>query len=674
MLALILILSCTAIFANATDNELVSGTLELELLSHGDIPTLTSISSDEASLFAQTREECLYELVKTGMQNCETSIELAGIATAGYPKYSTNNPGDVEELRKVIGIVINRNPELFYVDYLWGYSSYQNTGEIVSINPKYIYSNETTPTLEQAIVEYDAYISEVVDLVPASFTEFEKVLFVNDYFAKRFSYDIRIYSSDSNIADKAVANPYDFFKEDTGVCQAYTLAFISVMNKLGFETDACTSEGMNHTWNYIKLSNGKWYHIDVTWNDPVPFSDSGDLYGYATHRNFLLSDTGIAQTGHYAWNALYTCNDTTYDGVGDSLGVNTAFEYLDGKWYVTKFNSSKVGLYSLDDPEFTRISFSSPIVTFNPWTIKNQNGTYYTSASYSVPIRIKDFLIYNTKNEIYLYDGNTSHKLYTFTDVSESDSEWVAGFKLKNKQLVYQIVKFYINAGNQIGMEYVSENSIPIYNVSYLDDNGTSIKEMIKVDTTPVAPALKPQNPTKPNDENYAYTFIGWNENLLSDGSIEYVAEYNKTPLRDYIIEDGKLTLYCGSGAIAEIPEEATSISSGAFSTASTLTAIKLPNSITSIEAGAFNGTNATVYLEENATLKGVFSSIGFTRYRFYNDINDDKTVNVDDLKELCKSFAKGISGTLDVIVADFDNNGSVTLKDLSMLLKKLAS
>ena len=49
---------------------------------------------------------------------------------------------------------------------------------------------------------------------------------------------------------------------------------------------------MNHIWNLIKI-DGKWYHVDVTWDDPIM-----DKPGRVKHDNFLRSDDGIKDTDH----------------------------------------------------------------------------------------------------------------------------------------------------------------------------------------------------------------------------------------------------------------------------------------------------------------------------------------------------------------------------------------
>ena len=41
----------------------------------------------------------------------------------------------------------------------------------------------------------------------------------------------------------------------------------------------------NHIWNAVKI-DGKWYHLDLTWDDPVT-SDGSDVLEY----NFFLITT-----------------------------------------------------------------------------------------------------------------------------------------------------------------------------------------------------------------------------------------------------------------------------------------------------------------------------------------------------------------------------------------------
>ena len=53
------------------------------------------------------------------------------------------------------------------------------------------------------------------------------------------------------------------------VCEGYARALKLVCDELGIPCILVggTGNGENHLWNYVRLENGYWYAIDVTWND-----------------------------------------------------------------------------------------------------------------------------------------------------------------------------------------------------------------------------------------------------------------------------------------------------------------------------------------------------------------------------------------------------------------------
>ena len=44
-------------------------------------------------------------------------------------------------------------------------------------------------------------------------------------------------------------------------------------------------------WNYVQMENGKWYAIDVTWDDPSMPGNNNFVSGYECHDWFLVGST-----------------------------------------------------------------------------------------------------------------------------------------------------------------------------------------------------------------------------------------------------------------------------------------------------------------------------------------------------------------------------------------------
>lgn len=81
------------------------------------------------------------------------------------------------------------------------------------------------------------------------------------------------------------------------LCEGYSAAFMYIAQSLGYECicvygTAVNSRGesSDHMWNMIKIGE-EWYHIDVTWDDPV----SSDGNPRLRHKYFLISEEAISE-------------------------------------------------------------------------------------------------------------------------------------------------------------------------------------------------------------------------------------------------------------------------------------------------------------------------------------------------------------------------------------------
>ena len=120
---------------------------------------------------------------------------------------------------------------------------------------------ETTLPQERVVDSKVTSIIKSLNLSKA--TDYEKVKAIHDYIVNLASYDMTYQSSTA----------YDILINKTSVCEGYALSAYRLFTDAGLETRIITGDGdgERHAWNIVKV-NGKWYNIDLTWDDPVSTS------------------------------------------------------------------------------------------------------------------------------------------------------------------------------------------------------------------------------------------------------------------------------------------------------------------------------------------------------------------------------------------------------------------
>jgi transglutaminase/protease-like cytokinesis protein 3 len=93
------------------------------------------------------------------------------------------------------------------------------------------------------------------------------------------------------------------------------MAYRYLLDQLGIKSEEIVSEKMEHCWNYVRIG-GNWYHVDVTWDDPV-YQGRKPSDGPISHEHFLLSDSAIQAKKHHSWNlrGLPEADDKKFDRV-----------------------------------------------------------------------------------------------------------------------------------------------------------------------------------------------------------------------------------------------------------------------------------------------------------------------------------------------------------------------
>lgn len=160
-----------------------------------------------------------------------------------------------------------------------------------SINVTYTDNNKVTLEINKKYSEDDLKrIDDEIDrlireLKINSYTTIEnKIRVFHDYIADHTKYDQeRINSDDRTYHSETAIGP---LFEGKGICDGYTDTLAFFLDKLGIDNIKVTNS--EHVWNAVRL-NGIWYHIDLTWDDPV-YKNGGEL---TTHDYFLITTKAL---------------------------------------------------------------------------------------------------------------------------------------------------------------------------------------------------------------------------------------------------------------------------------------------------------------------------------------------------------------------------------------------
>lgn len=127
------------------------------------------------------------------------------------------------------------------------------------------------------------------EIIEDDMTEEEKVRAIHNYLISNYMYavdgDVHYYTECAVL-----------FREGKAQCQAYSEAFVALCLLNGVEARVISGQstfgfGENaHAWCQVKV-NSIWYHIDVTWDDPIPDVPNLVRYDFYLKGDFTMDWT-----------------------------------------------------------------------------------------------------------------------------------------------------------------------------------------------------------------------------------------------------------------------------------------------------------------------------------------------------------------------------------------------
>ena len=389
---LVMLILCSIFTVNAGATTIVP-VEEKDLFGAPDDSVLYSakaINTDE--LKAYLREE----LVK-----CPESVDVSSFQI----EFNANNQAILQN------IIYYESPELFHIEkFSMGVAS----GIIKTIVPRYSYTaQEYIPMYNACLPQVDSILDGIIG--NNNLSDVEKALLIHDRLAVHCEYDV------SNVPDESYTM-YGALVKGVSVCQGYAEAYYYLLEKVGIENRLCSSLALYHVWNIITI-NGKEYHVDVTWDDPIY-----DKTGQVLHTNFLRSSNGMYETGHDSDDYDTSPTATTYDNYfwQDS---ETEFQVIGNEIYYIDNNVGAIKKYSDE----------STIVDCSDIWYASTNGSYW-KGNYSRLSSDGTNLYYNTAKDVYKYNVSTGEKEKIWSpDFSANELFSIYGFTYKDGYLICDI-------------------------------------------------------------------------------------------------------------------------------------------------------------------------------------------------------------------------------------------
>ncbi len=234
----------------------------------------------------------MYTIINSGTNNF----------TFYCPKEYADCVNDIKDLTKDKSLLTHLNN---FVHPFNSFSSIEasiaDSGEII-IKVNYLYTSEDIVLIENKVKEL------ISSLITSDLTDdYEKIKVIHDYIINNTKYDV---DNNDNLKSYLAYGP---LFNNVATCNGYTDLMAIFLTLMGYDNYkvATTENGNNnyegHIWNAVKI-NDEWFHLDLTWDDPV----SSDGKDYLYHKYFLINteelitaDSNITSNDHVFDKTIY---------------------------------------------------------------------------------------------------------------------------------------------------------------------------------------------------------------------------------------------------------------------------------------------------------------------------------------------------------------------------------
>ena len=267
------------------------------------------------------------------------------------------------------------HPEIFWIrNYSYGISNASVTQTSddsfeIQINSLSISPN---PAYENAYSQRETVNSGIAaarSAIQTGETRYDTLKNIHDYICYNANYDYA--AAGLGYATEAHTAAPLFNGKGKFVCEGYSKSLKILCDKFGIPCALVSGTGSNeaHMWAYVKMDDGKWYAVDVTWDD----QDSGIIY------NYFLKGSNTMSSDH-----------TPSPPVVNNEEVALYYPTLAAEDYDPDWNQGTTPTDpSTSDPSTSDPSTSDPS-TSDPSTSANETTSTTQAETKMIDIRIDD--------------------------------------------------------------------------------------------------------------------------------------------------------------------------------------------------------------------------------------------------------------------------------------------
>ncbi|MCM3629420.1 transglutaminase [Paenibacillus glycanilyticus] len=179
--------------------------------------------------------------------------------------------------------------------YLYTIRSWGNLSTI-KLEARYRETTEQTAAVDKMVNK------AIAQIITPRMNEHEKVKAIHDWIVGKLQYDetLKHYTA------------YEALSTGTAVCQGYSLLAYKMLKAVGIPV--LIAEGKvksgDHAWNMVQL-DGSWYHLDMTWDDPVVKQAGTKQTESRLSYNYYLKTDDEMRADHQ-WTKTYPAANHSY--------------------------------------------------------------------------------------------------------------------------------------------------------------------------------------------------------------------------------------------------------------------------------------------------------------------------------------------------------------------------